>query len=252
MDRSLKNTQCVILAAGVSTRLRPLTNDLPKCLLEVNGKTLLQRILDNVYAVGIRSVAIVIGFQAERIREYLRNQFPQRRFRYILNPHYQTTNNAYSLLLARKFMENEDGAITNDLLMLDSDLIFSPQLLTVFLSHHAADKIAVRIHGGHNEEEIGIRIDAAGTIAAIGKNISGTVGESVGIEYFSSSAALKLFDVLEQRIRSGCGRTEFYENSFQQLIDEGVNVSMVNIDSYPVMEIDTIADLQHARSLNFD
>lgn len=245
-----ENTKCVILAAGTSSRLRPLTDDKPKCLLEVQGKSLLQRSLENIFAAGIRRVAIVVGYHAKMIREHLRTKFPQRRFKFILNPNYSSTNNAYSLLLAKKFLENEDGTITNNFLLLDCDLIFDSSLLPEFLSHTAPDKIAVRLQGKHDEEEIGVVLDETGErITKIGKNISGAVGESVGIELFSSSATESLFTILEERIRSGSGRTEFYESSFQQLIDDGVALSMVNVDAHSVMEIDTIDDYRHAQQL---
>jgi choline kinase len=252
MDTSIENTKCVILAAGVSSRLRPLTNDLPKCLLEVNGKTLLQRILENVYAAGIYSVAIVVGYKAEMIREHLRMQFPQKRIRYILNPNYPTTNNAYSLLLARKFLENQEGKITNNLLLLDSDLMFSPELLSSFLSDGAIDKIAVRIQGEHDAEEIGVVINAAGNITHIEKNTKFSIGESVGIEHFSAQTTTALFQMLGQRVRFDIGRTEYYEASFQQIIDQGAMLTIFDIGEHPVMEIDTMEDLQRAQLLKLD
>jgi choline kinase len=221
-------------------------------LLEVNGKTLLQRILDNVHAAGIYSVAIVVGYKAERIREYLRMQCPQKRIRYILNPNYPTTNNAYSLLLARKFLENQEEKITNNLLLLDSDLLFRPELLPSFLSDSAADKIAVRIQGEHDAEEIGVVINAAGNITHIGKRQKFSIGESVGIECFSVQTTTALFQMLEQRVRFGIGRTEYYEASFQQIINQGAMLTMFDIGEHPMMEINTMEDLQRAQLLKLD
>jgi choline kinase len=252
IDTAKENTKCVILAAGISSRLRPLTNDLPKCLLEVNGKTLLQRILNNVYAAGIHNIAIVVGYKAEKIREYLRVQFPQKRFRFILNPNYQTTNNAYSMFLARKFLENQDGTITNNLLLLDSDLMFGEKLLLDFLSNNARDKIAVRIQGEHDTEEIGVVINEEMDITHIGKNQQSSIGESIGIEYFSAQTTTVLFQALEQRVRSGRGRTEFYETSFQQIIDHGATLAMFDVGTHPVIEIDTRDDFQQAQLLKLD
>ena len=249
---SIENTKCVILAAGTSSRLRPLTDELPKCLLAIQGKTILQRMIEHLFAAGVRRIAVVIGFHGEMIRQHLRNVFPQHRFKYILNPNYPTTNNAYSLLLAKKYLEDHHQKITSNLLLLDSDLLFGSQLLPAFLSADASDKIAVRIQGEHNDEEIGITVNAAGTITTIGKNITGATGESVGIELFSPSSTEKLFAVLEQRVRAGSGRTEYYEVSFQQLIEQGSEYSMVDVSEHPIMEIDTMKDYQQAQRLILD
>ena len=247
---SIEKTNCVILAAGISSRLRPLTDDRPKCLLEINGKTLLQSTLEHVFAAGLRRVAIVAGYKAEMIREHFFTQFPEKRFKYIFNPNYQTTNNAYSLLLAKKFLEDHNQEITNNLLLLDSDLLFGSQLLPAFLSGDVSDKIAVRVQGEHDEEEeIGINVNAAGIITNIGKNIAGAAGESIGIELFSPSSTAKLFAVLEHRVRAGSGRTEFYEASFQQLIEQGSEFSMIDVSEHPIMEIDTIEDYRQAQQL---
>ena len=74
----------VILAAGMAKRLRPLTDTKPKCLLEVGGKTLLQRTVDAMAATGITEFVVVTGYRADQIREFLNSQFsiyPQRRLR---------------------------------------------------------------------------------------------------------------------------------------------------------------------------
>ncbi|MBI3788348.1 MAG: NTP transferase domain-containing protein [Ignavibacteriales bacterium] len=123
--------KCVILAAGESTRLRPLTNDLPKCLLHVGGKGLLQRTLENIFAAGVKEAAIVVGYKADAIRAFVKENFSRRHIRFVLNPNFATTNNAYSLLLARNFCvdEQEGVASKENFLLLDSDIVFAPKLL---------------------------------------------------------------------------------------------------------------------------
>lgn len=256
--------QCIILAAGASTRLRPLTDNKPKCLLKIGDKTLLEHTIDNVLAVGIKEIAIVIGYKAQMIREFVKRQFPYVRLRFILNPTYASTNNAYSLWLARRFLENRNRKIDNTLLLLDSDILFSSQLLHFLLQWEVrslstvADKqnlhtidglIAVRVAGSHDEEEVHVSVDSNNNIVMIGKEIAlkEAYGESVGIELFSLAGVKKLFDILERRIRKGVGRTEFYEASFQQMIREGARISAVDVNSYPVIEIDTPDDLRIAQ-----
>ena len=246
--------KCVVLAAGASTRLRPLTDAMPKCLLNVGGKTILERIIGNILAAGIREIALVVGYRSEMIREFVKQHFPKQRMRFIFNPDYASTNNAYSLTLARRFLEGRNGEIGQRLLLLDSDILFSNKLLPQFLREEAQNKIAVRISGEHNVEEIQVEINVDGNIDFIGKKpvLLSALAESIGIELFSAGAAATLFAVLERRVREGMGISEFYEASFQEMINEGVILKAVDVSAFPAMEIDTPEDFERAGRLKVD
>jgi choline kinase len=244
--------KCVILAAGASLRLRPLTDSKPKCLLEVGEKAIMGRIIENILDAGIKEIAVVIGYRAEMIRNFFKQYFPQIHIRFILNPNYTDTNNAYSLLLAKRFIEDKEGNISSGLILFDSDICFSSKLLPFFLGNSMHDCIAVRVSGEHNEEEIRVKTDKYGNIKLIGKEtpLDETYGESIGIERFSAKTTANLFKILEQRLRNGTGRTEFYEASFQEMIFHGTQFKAVDISAFPVIEIDTIEDLQLAERMN--
>ncbi len=258
--------KCVILAAGASIRLRPFTDTIPKCLLKVGAKTLLERTIENVLASGITEIAIVVGYRAETIREFVKQRYSPRRIRLIFNPNYAHTNNAYSLLLARRFLEDIDGRVNKNFLLLDSDIFFSEILLPVFLNQSYQDysecgpsishqcHAAVRVTGEHNEEEIRVKVSEHGTIVQIGKNtpLAETYGESIGIELFSHNASARLFTVLEERVRSGEGRNEFYEMTFQKMIEEGIVFKAIDVSMFPAIEIDTQEDLQRAEILSLE
>jgi choline kinase len=231
ISTSNTQSQCVILAAGASTRLRPLTDSKPKCLLEVGGKALLKRTIENVHDAGVKKIAIVIGYRGEMIREFVKRHFPQTHIRFILNPNYTNTNNAYSLLLARRFLEKKEGNMCSGLILLDSDIHFSSKLLPLFLSNPLHDCIAVRVSGEHSEEEIRVKVDGNGNIVLIGKEtpLNETYGESIGIEMFSAETTTRLFTILEQRMRSGVGWTEFYEASFQEMINQGAQFKAIDV-----------------------
>jgi choline kinase len=244
--------KCVILAAGASMRLRPLTDSKPKCLLEVRGKALLERTIENVLDAGVKEIAIVIGYRGEMIREFVKQHFPQIHIRFILNPDYTETNNAYSLLLARRFLENKEGNVGSGLILLDSDILFSSKLLPLFLNNPLQDCVAVRVSGEHSEEEIRVKADGYGNIVLIGKEtpLNETYGESIGIEMFSAETTAHFITILEQRVRSGVGRTEFYEASFQEMINHGTQLKAIDVSAFPAIEIDTVEDLQLAERMN--
>jgi choline kinase len=245
--------KCVILAAGTATRMRPLTNNLPKCLLDIGGKPMLQRSIELIAATGIDQIGLLIGFEAEAIRTFVKKQFPDLRIHFIVNPKYESTNNAFSLLMAREFFlgSSRSGGSTDDLLLMDADILFSPSLLPFLLGEGSPNRFAVRVAGHHDEEEVRVKTDAAGNVIAVGKSIPlpESHGESIGIEFFSSASALRLFEILEQRVRKGAGRNEYYEASFQALIDQGVRFKAVDVSRFPAIEVDTPEDLRMAETL---
>lgn len=242
--------KCIILAAGTATRMRPLTDSIPKCLLPVGGKPILQRILEHVSNAGIDTIGLVLGYRADEVRALVRKHFPFHRIRFIVNPKFDTTNNAFSLLMAREFYMSEArrNAPLQELLLLDGDIVFSSRLLPYVLSQKSPNRIAVRVKGNHDEEEIRVTVNPQNDILLIGKTTppDETYGESIGIELFSPESAELLFGILERRVREGHGRTEFYEASFQELIDRGVAIKAIDTSDYPAVEIDTLADLELA------
>lgn len=244
--------KCIILAAGKSERLRSATNGAPKCLIELGEKTLLQRTIENVHAVGIQEIGIVLGYQAGLVKNHIKRLFPSSRIKFMTNPKFDSTNNAFSLLMAREFYKSElrRFAATQALLLLDSDIVFPKELLSFLIAAEVHNKVAIRVRGNHDEEEIRVKVNARNEITAIGKTIplNETYGEAIGIEIFSPATALKLFDVLESRIRNGVGRTEFYEAAFQQMINEGEMLSAVEISEFPCAEIDTPEDLDDVKT----
>ena len=90
----------VILAAGMAKRLRPLTDTMPKCLLKVGPRTLLQRTVEAMAAAGIMEFVVVTGYRASMIRDFLTSHFSLFTFHFIDNPDYEHNNNIYSLWLA--------------------------------------------------------------------------------------------------------------------------------------------------------
>ncbi len=237
---------CVILAAGTSTRLRPLTNSMPKCLLEVNGISILERMLASLNALPIQRYTIVVGFCGEKIRDFVRDKFEHLPVTFIENGEYETTNNAYSLLLA------QDAVMDDDLLLLDSDILFDKQILPLLLTSVHLNAVAVRTNGSFGKEEIKVQCHPTSRrILKIGKDVSlsTTSGESIGIEKFQAQSAQKLFSILHKRIISENRINEFYEASFQEMIDNGSRLFAVNVGNFQCIEIDTADDLNEAKNI---
>lgn len=125
--------QAIILAAGMGKRLGELTKDNTKCMVEVNGVKLIDRVLTFLSHLDMKRIVIVVGYQAQNIVKYVENQYGGLNIEFVENPIYDKTNNIYSLALAKdKFKED-------DTLLLESDLIFEESMLRKLVDNQQPD-----------------------------------------------------------------------------------------------------------------
>lgn len=120
--------QAIILAAGMGRRLGEFTSDNTKCMLEVNGVRLIDRMLRQLQQLNLSRYVIVIGYEGEKLKNYLTENYPSLPIEFVENNVYDRTNNIYSLWLAREFMAEEDT------LLLESDLIYENSILEAAVS----------------------------------------------------------------------------------------------------------------------
>lgn len=126
----------IILAAGQGTRLRPLTDHCPKCMVKVNGKSIIERQLETMYDCGIREdeITVIAGYRNDVLQEY----FKDTKLRFVVNNEYQTTNMVYSLMCARSLMESG-----NDVLISYGDIIYNADVLSRILDSDADSSVVV-------------------------------------------------------------------------------------------------------------
>ena len=236
--------KAVILAAGMASRLRPLTDNTPKCLLRVGRRSLLQRTVDALMENGIRDIVIVTGYLHQQIEDFLKTTYPDLHFTFIPNTEYQHTNNIYSLWLTR------DETAGHEIVLLDSDILFSSEVLHAVLSHPNPNALALNRHE-LGQEEIKVIVDARGEVKEISKtcNPSEALGESVGIEKMSSDYTKALFAELRQMIECEHLDNVFYEQAFERVIPRGHRFGVADTTDYFSMELDTVDDFQQASRL---
>ncbi len=235
--------KCVILAAGVSSRLYPLTASIPKCLLEVGKYTILERTIRNVLLQGIDRFVIVTGFGADAIRLFIASAFPRLKIEFIHNERFTETNNEVSLALASQAFQGQE------ILLLDSDIVFDPRLLGKLFASGYENCLVVRTTGDFDEEEILVSVDENGKVRKIGKRRKSedVLGESIGMEKLSSICAAQLSKILRRRVFHEKIENDYYEASFQDLIDSGTDLYAVDAADYLCVEIDSQEDLKIAR-----
>ena len=236
--------KAVILAAGIASRLRPLTDNTPKCLLYVGEKNILAYTIDHLIANDISKLIIVTGYLENKIRDFVSAEYPTLNVQYVYNAVYASTNNIYSLWLAKDLLGGDE------MLLLDSDILFDKNIITKLLASGYRNCLALKRHAV-GAEEIKVKTNSERQILSIGKEIKPdeAAGESIGIERFGTNLLRKLFEIIERKIQIEKNVNQFYEAAFQELMDQGEKVYAVDVTEFACMEIDTPADLDVAGKL---
>ena len=233
----------VILAAGMAKRLRPLTDERPKCLLTVGQRTLLQRTVDAMVAADINELVVVTGYRASMIRDFLTTHYPSLTIHFIDNPDYAHNNNIFSLWLTRPYTDGRD------FLLMDSDILCDPAIIPTVIN--VGDSALALNRHELGEEEMKVVADAEGRITEISKTCrpEDAAGESVGVERMTADYSTALFRELEQMIEREGLIDIFYERAFERLIPQGHTFRIVDTTDLFSIELDTPEDFENAQRL---
>ena len=233
--------KAIILAAGMASRLRPLTNNTPKCLLKIGERSLLQRSIDALISNGIKEIVIVTGYLHNQIEDFVKQQYPNVNISFIHNEVYDSTNNIYSLWLARPKADGEE------ILLLDSDLLYDPEIITRILSTNA-ENVLTLIRHDLGEEEMKVVTDSS-VIKEISKTCSPSdaIGESLGIEKMGKPYTSALYKELGPMMNREHLENVFYEKAFERLIPKGHTFKILDVTDLFSCELDTVEDFQNAK-----
>lgn len=235
--------QAVILAAGSGQRLRPVTEQLPKCLIQIREKTLLEYSLEALNNNGINEVIIVTGFLSDMIKKEIGNSYKDVKITYVINDSYDQTGSMFSLSQAK------DAIKDNDILLLESDLLYDPKAIKTALNSPFKDCILVA-DLSNSGDEVYICVDENFRLTDLGKDIPfenkiTAIGELVGISKFSNEFLKRLF----KRAEEDYLREEFlrhYEECVFSVDKSGYPVYAVLCKGLAWIEIDKQEDLERA------
>lgn len=224
----------LLLAAGTGSRLAPLTDKMPKCLVPVNEVSILERLLDALRSHNFNKLVIVVGHHADSIRDFLGTKAYGMEIVYITSPVYKTTNNIYSLWLAGK-------AIEEPFLLIESDLVFDPEMLGSMLQ---PDRIAVsRLQPWMNGTTVTINNQQ---INAFQKNVQHpdtSHYKTVNIYSLSAQTWQLVRERLDHHISNNMVNG-YYETVFADMVTEDcLSFTPVFFNANRWYEIDTIDDL---------
>ena len=244
----------IILAAGIGSRLMPLTNDRPKCMVKLLDDTLIERQIKIFRSYDINDITIVTGYKNEVI------DMPN--VNYVNNPNYETTNMNESLFCALK-------PSNSSVLVTYGDIVFEPKIVQQMLEIMNGFRLAVRINWKeyyqnrimHPLSEAENVLIENGRILQIRKNISESlenqqIGEFLGIALLSSDQIKILLERYSDLKKNHVGTfhnspslsNAYVTDMFQEMINCGANVKPVFIEG-KWFEIDTPEDLKNTEKL---
>jgi L-glutamine-phosphate cytidylyltransferase len=237
--------KAIILSAGQGSRLGHLTDDRPKCLIDFNGRTLLDRQLDTLAANGIDEAVVVTGFHDELVEAAIAARSGGPKVRTVYNPFYKVADNLGSLFIARHELEG-------DCLVWNGDTLVSEQLMSR-VAGNDRQGIAVTIDrkDGYDADDMKVVVDGGGQLHAIGKRLplEEVNAESIGLLAFRGGGAELFREWIEKVIRTGEGTTIWYLRVIHQIAQEHP-VWTFDIQGEEWGEVDFPEDVEHARELS--
>ena len=236
--------KAIILSAGQGSRLLPLTQDRPKCLLQIGPRTLLEWQGRPIPPCGIADIAGGIGFKAELMEaELARLARPGLRIRPIFNPFYKVADNLGSCWLAREEM---DG----DFLLVNGDTLFETALLRQVLASPPADiTVTVDRKPAYDEDDMKVRREGT-RLVAIGKKLAlDTVNaESIGMLLFRGKGPALFRAAVERTMRTPEGAAVWYLQVIHALA-QSERIETALIEGLRWGEVDFPPDLDAVREM---
>lgn len=238
--------RAIILAAGQGTRLRPHTNERPKCLVEIGGRSILEHQLHNCLEVGITEAVVVTGFEWQQVEAKIslwrRNGLGQLQITTLYNPFWREANNLISLWSARHYMDES-------FVLINGDDVFDPRILTRLRSeNHYNIHVCMDRKSNYDADDMKIVLNGD-RVARINKTIApeNAHGESIGIMKFTEKGAARLVAELEAMVRSQSAATDWYTKAIERIALDGYEIGAVSIEGLPWAEIDFPEDLEFVR-----
>jgi choline kinase len=229
----------VVLAAGMGTRLRPLTDHRPKALVEIAGRSLLARLIEACAEAGMREAVVVTGYRRNDI-DVLRDSFALP-VTTVFNDKYDVLGNAWSLYVAKRAIAGRS------FVKLDGDILLDPTILSDVMAHPSANALVLDDAAQIDAEAMKATL-VDERVTALGKWIApaDAAGESIGVEKIGEPDAV--FEAIEQMVADG-GGDGYYEDAYHRMLKRDWQLGVTRTAGRLWTEIDDMDDLARAERL---
>lgn len=203
--------QAIILAAGMGKRLGEYTKENTKCMVPVNGTLLIDRSLDCLSQLPLKRIVIVVGYEGQKVIDHVGNEHNGIEIQYVWNKDYDTTNNIYSLALAK------DRMLEDDTILLESDLIYDVEILENLVNNPCPNIAMVAKYEPWMDGTM-VKIDEDNNIvnfvtkAAFNYSEVDTYYKTVNMYKFSKDFATNKYVPFLEAYTKAVGNNEYYEN----------------------------------------
>lgn len=238
--------KALILAAGYGRRLQPITNTIPKSMVEVNGTPLLANALNNLTDIGITDIGIVVGHMADYIRDHIGNEWRGAKITYYENPRFLETNNIVSLYKALDFCND-------DMLMLECDIYYHKEMLEKLLQGEGECSILVSPFNPDTMDGTVIRVEKDRAQELIlgkwqGENFDySDTRKTVNMYRFTKEFTGKYMPLIRWYVEN-MGENSYYEKVLGSLIYlRECDIRVVEVPEDMWREVDDMEDLKRAR-----
>lgn len=235
--------KAIILAAGIGNRLESASHNRPKCLLELGGKTLLERHIENLTALDITEINIVTGFESRLIEDYLQT-LKTGLIKTIFNPDY--TQGSVISFYSGKELSHQD----EDIILMDADVLYSRKILERLINSKLNNVFLLDRNFESGEEPVKLCVKDQQLIEfrkQIDKNLDFDYqGESVGFFKFTAEVFRQLLSIAEKYINNGQTEQPYEEVIRDLLLDKPALFHFEDITGLPWIEIDFPEDIQRA------
>ena len=244
--------QAIILAAGMGRRLGEYTQNNTKCMVPVNGVKLIDRMMGQLNKLNLKRVVIVVGYEGQKLMDYLGTDWNGLKIEYVNNPIYDKTNNIYSLALAKKQLQEDDT------LLLESDLIFDDEMLELLAANKEPNLALVAKYESWMDGTM-VRLDEENNIvnfipkAAFKYSDIGFYYKTVNIYKFSKEFSKEKYVPFLEAYSKAVGNNEYYENVLRIIsFLNSHDLKALPITDEKWYEIDDKQDLDIAEALFAD
>ena len=232
--------RAIILNAGLGKRMRPLTDKTHKCLLDVNGKTILQHQLDVLEACGTNEVIVVTGAKADMVDDYVVSLDTSMDVKTVFNPFYAITENIVSLWFVKDYLEG-------DVVVMMGDLIFEEDIIRNLINGPSRCNLVVHEKDNYDKDDMKVKIKGD-KIKSISKLIEIPDCEYMQISHYNAAGVAELKATIDTIIKDQ-RFYGWYPEAIQDLIDKGMDVSPIYCNGFKWKEIDSPEDLENAKGL---
>ena len=241
--------QAIILAAGMGKRLGEFTKENTKCMVEVNGECIIDRLLSQLSKYTFERVIIVVGYQGDKLKKHIDNRYADLNIEYLENPVYDKTNNIYSLSLAKEQLQQDDT------LLFESDLIIDDSILQLLVEDPRPDLALVAKYETWMDGTM-VCIDKENNIvnfitkAAFRYNEVDKYYKTINIYRFSKEFSRTKYVPFLEAYTKAIGNNEYYENVLRILtLLDGCELKALPITNEKWYEIDDKQDLDIAEAM---